>query len=163
MPQLDASTFPGQIFWLFLSFIILYLLMSRVALPRITQVLEERQKKIDDNLDMAENFKAEAGADSEAYEKALGLSRDQARALIQEAAQRASEDGAERQAALAERVASQLKEADTRILEAKEEAMAGLRVEAGSVAELAVRRLIDVAPSDQSVASAIEAALGERS
>ncbi len=163
MPQLDASTFPGQIFWLFLTFIILYIVMSRVALPRIALVLEERQKKIDDNLDMAETFKAEAETDSQTYEAALGDSRDQARSLIQEAALRASGEATERQAELAEKLAGRIKEADGRILQAKEEAMSGLSAAAGSVAELAVRRLIDVAPAKQAVSAAIARALGERS
>lgn len=155
MPQLDATFFPPQLIWLAITFVALYLLMAKVALPRIGRVLEQRQKKIDDNLDKAEQLKVESDEDAATYEKSLGHSRDQARALIQETSRRASEEAAERQAELAEKLASRLKEADGRILQAKEEAMADIQAAAGSVAQLAVRRLIDVAPSEQSVSSAI--------
>ena len=76
MPQFDVSSFPTQLIWLVISFVLLYVLMSRVALPRIGQVLEERQEKIDDNLDTAEQLRAETEADSETYEAALVQARE---------------------------------------------------------------------------------------
>ena len=78
MPQFDLSTFPTQLVWLVIAFVLLYVLMARVALPRIGQVLEERQEKIDDNLDTAEKLRAETEADSESYEAALVQAREQA-------------------------------------------------------------------------------------
>ena len=75
MPQFDISTFPTQLIWLAIAFVLLYVLMARVALPRIGQVLEERQEKIDDNLDSAEQLRAETEVDSEAYETALVQAR----------------------------------------------------------------------------------------
>ncbi len=82
MPQFDISTFPTQLIWLAIAFVLLYVLMARVALPRIGQVLEERQEKIDDNLDSAEQLRAETEVDSEAYETALVQAREQARGAI---------------------------------------------------------------------------------
>ena len=59
LPQLDADTYPTQIFWLVVTFVILYLIMSKVALPRIAEVLEERQERIADDIETAERLRAE--------------------------------------------------------------------------------------------------------
>ena len=53
LPQLDFSTYPTQVFWLVVSFAILYLLMSQVAIPRISEVLEGRQERFANDLDKA--------------------------------------------------------------------------------------------------------------
>ena len=62
MPQLDISTFVPQIFWLAVSFAVLYVLMSRVALPRMTAILEMRAGRIEGDLKEARRLKAEADA-----------------------------------------------------------------------------------------------------
>ena len=60
MPQLDISTFTPQIIWLIITFGVLYLLMAKLALPRIGSILEQRQNRIEDNLAMAQNLKRES-------------------------------------------------------------------------------------------------------
>ena len=57
LPQLDVQTYASQIFWLVVSFIVLYFLVAKVAMPRISEVLEERQERIEDDLDKAETLK----------------------------------------------------------------------------------------------------------
>ena len=73
MPQLDVSGFPSQIFWLVITFVFLWWLMAKVALPKVGLVLEERQKKINDSLDMAENLRIEARSELDAYEIAISV------------------------------------------------------------------------------------------
>ena len=60
LPQLDIVTYSSQIFWLAISFIVLYFLVAKIAMPRIAEVLEERQERIEDDLDKAETLKKEA-------------------------------------------------------------------------------------------------------
>ena len=84
MPQLDFSTFPNQIFWLVVTLVILYFLMSRVALPRIASVLAERQGAIQRDLDKAEELKRAAIDAEEAYNKALADARAQAADIVAE-------------------------------------------------------------------------------
>src|SRR5215207_1563076 len=60
LPQLNAATFPSQIFWLLVSFAALYWLFSRKALPRVGEILEARQKRIAADLDRAATLRAEA-------------------------------------------------------------------------------------------------------
>ena len=62
MPQLDISAFSPQIIWLIITFTLLYVLMAKVALPRIGSILEQRQARIDDNLDAAQNLRNESNA-----------------------------------------------------------------------------------------------------
>ena len=85
MPQLDFSTFPNQIFWLVVTLVVIYLILSRVALPRIGAILAERQGTISNDLAQAENLKAKAVEAEEAYNKALADARAEAQRIIGEA------------------------------------------------------------------------------
>ncbi|MCU0909617.1 MAG: F0F1 ATP synthase subunit B' [Rhodobacteraceae bacterium] len=78
MPQLDPSTFANQIFWLALTLIAIYLILSRVALPRIASVLADRRGSIVNDLAAAEEFKLKAKDAEAAYEKALAEARAEA-------------------------------------------------------------------------------------
>ncbi|MDB4198503.1 F0F1 ATP synthase subunit B', partial [Ascidiaceihabitans sp.] len=60
MPQLDFSTWGNQIFWLVITLVVIYLILSRVALPRIASVLAERQGTITNDIAAAEDLKAKA-------------------------------------------------------------------------------------------------------
>ena len=85
MPQLDFSTFPNQIFWLVLTLIAIYLILSRVALPRIGAVLAERQGTITNDIAKAEELKAQAVEAEEAYNRALAEARAESQRIAAEA------------------------------------------------------------------------------
>ena len=76
MPQLDFSTYLPQVFWLVVTFIALYLIMWKIAVPRIANSLEARQKRIEDYLDRAADAKKEAEETLAAYEQAIALKPD---------------------------------------------------------------------------------------
>ena len=61
MPQLDVSTFPPQLVWLLITFVALFLIVWKVALPRIIDVRDNRQRRIEDDLARAETLREEAG------------------------------------------------------------------------------------------------------
>jgi len=82
MPQLDFSTFGNQIFWLVVTLVVIYLILSRVALPRIAGVLAERSGTISNDLAAAEELKAKAVAAEEAYNKALADARAEAAKIV---------------------------------------------------------------------------------
>ena len=84
MPQLDFTTFPNQIFWLVVALVVTYVLLSRIALPRIANVLADRQGAIQRDLDMAEEMKHKAVEAEEAYNKALADARAQAAEIMAE-------------------------------------------------------------------------------
>lgn len=82
MPQLDLTTFPNQIFWLAVTLVIIYLVLNRVALPRIAAVLAERQGTITNDLAAAEELKQKAVEAEEAYNKALADARVEAAMIV---------------------------------------------------------------------------------
>ena len=84
MPQLDFATFPNQIFWLIVTLIVIYFILTRVALPRISAVLAERNGTLHNDLAAAEDFKRKAGEAEEAYEKALADARAKASKIAEE-------------------------------------------------------------------------------
>ncbi len=85
MPQLDFSTFPNQIFWLVVTLIVIYLILSRVALPRIGAVLAERQGTITNDIAAAEELKQRAVEAEAAYDKALADARSEAGKIVAQA------------------------------------------------------------------------------
>ena len=84
LPQLNFDTFGNQIFWLLIALVAIYLILSRVALPRISSVLAERQGTITNDLTAAEDLKAKAAEAEEAYKKALADARAEAQKIIAE-------------------------------------------------------------------------------
>ncbi len=85
MPQLDFSTWGNQIFWLVLALIAIYLILSRVALPRIGAVLAERTGTITNDIAAAEDLKAKAVEAEAAYDKALLDARAEAQRIVESA------------------------------------------------------------------------------
>ena len=84
MPQLDFSTFSNQIFWLAVALVVIYLILSRVALPRIAAVLAERQGTITNDIAAAEDLKAKAVEAENVYNKALADARGEAQRIVAE-------------------------------------------------------------------------------
>src|SRR5580658_7777946 len=83
-PPFQRENFASQLVWLTISFVLLYVLMAKVALPRVGGILAARQKRIDDDLAAANDFKAKSEAAHAAYEKALADARARAQAVAAE-------------------------------------------------------------------------------
>jgi F-type H+-transporting ATPase subunit b len=84
MPQLDFATFPNQIFWAVVALIAIYLILTRVGLPRIGAVLAERSGTITNDIAAAEELKEKATAAERAYDKALADARTEANRIVAE-------------------------------------------------------------------------------
>jgi len=85
MPQLDFGTFPNQIFWLAVALVVIFLVLSRAALPRIAGVLAERKGTITNDIAAAEELKQKAAEAEEAYNVALAEARAEAQKIVNEA------------------------------------------------------------------------------
>ena len=81
MPQLDFATFPNQILWLVVTLVVIYFVLSRVALPRIGGVLAERAGTITNDIAAAEELKSRAQDAEDAYNKALADARAEAQKI----------------------------------------------------------------------------------
>lgn len=160
MPQLEQiATFPSQIFWLIVTFAALFMVMWRIAVPRIADVLESRQKRIDDNLDKAETAKKDAEAAIEAYEHSLADARSKAHELINETAAEIASKAADEEAKLAEQLQARIAESEKAIAEARDKAIAGVRETAIDVALAATEKLVGEAPDRASVEQAVDGAM----
>ncbi|MBR9652142.1 F0F1 ATP synthase subunit B' [Thalassovita aquimarina] len=84
MPQLDFTNWGNQIFWLLVTLVVIYFVLSRIALPRIAAVLAERQGTITNDIAKAEELKAKAVEAEEAYNKALAEARAEAQRIAAE-------------------------------------------------------------------------------
>ena len=162
LPQLDASTYAPQVIWLAITFAVLYVIMARVALPRIGHVLEERRSTIDQNLKMAESLKGDAEAAAAAYEGALADARARAGTVLSDVREGAARETAERQAELGARLHADIQEAEAGIAEARDKAVAGIRDVAAEVAHSAAEKLAGETVDAGAVRSAVDAALKER-
>lgn len=138
-PPFNADTFSSQLLWLAITFGLFYFLMSKVALPRISSILETRSDRIAQDLDEANKLKADSDEAIAAYEQELAEAKNRAHAIAQEArdASRAELD-AKRVAVEAE-LATKVADAEKRIADIKAKAMG----EVGSIAEDTTSALVD--------------------
>ncbi len=162
MPQLDVSTFVPQLVWLVITFIVLYLLMSKLGLPRVSAVIEARRKRIDDDLARATEIKVQAEAAIAAYQQALAEARAQAQATVKERTDRFAAEAAERQRQLASALAEQTKQAAQEIAAAKERAFAEIRNVAVEAARSITEKLTGAAADEAKLAPAVDRAIAER-
>jgi F-type H+-transporting ATPase subunit b len=161
MPQLDPSTFPSQIFWLIILFTTLYWLLSRKALPRVSEILEARQDRIASDLDQAQSLRAEAEEALRSYEDQIAGAREEAHRLVAETQAQLQAEAAERQADLDARLARQLTEAERRIASAREEALTELEEVAVATAQAAAERLAGLKVSRNAAQAALREIRGE--
>ena len=162
MPQLDAGDWPTQLFWLAVTFIILLLLMWKVALPRVGGVIEERRRLIEDDLARAEELKSEADEALSAYQQALDDARSTAQAMIAETRRKLDAETAERKAALEAQLDNRIADAEARIGAAREKAMGNIRELALDAATWATAKLTGETPDSKTVEAAVDTELDRK-
>ena len=162
MPQLDVSTFAPQLVWLAITFVVLYLLMAKLGLPRVSAILDARRKRQDDDLARASELKAEAEAALAAYQKTIADARAEAQATIRERTERFAAEAAEQQRQLAQALGEQTKAAEREIAAAKERAFAEIRSVAVDVARSVTEKLTGSAAEESKLIPAVDRAMAER-
>lgn len=157
MPQLDFATFPNQIFWLIVTLIVIYFVLVRIALPRISGVLAERSGTITNDLAAAEELKLRATEAEAAYEKALADARNEANRIVDKAKADIQADLDAELARADEKIAAQTAESEASIAEIRDQAAATSRDAAIDTAEAIV-----AAMGGKVDKAAIKAAVAER-
>ena len=159
MPQLAFETFVPQLVWLVITFGFLYLMMARVAWPRIATVLEERRDRIADALDQAEQFKLQTDDAIAAYEKALADARANAHEIAQATRDRLHEETERQRQSIEARLAEKIATAEKQIAATKEKALGNVRAVAIEVADAVVTELLgntDRAATERAVDSELK-------
>ena len=134
MPQLNFHDFAPQVVWLVVTFVVLYLVMSKLAIPTISDTLEKRQGRIQSDLDAAEKASEETRALVTAYEKRLADAREEARRLHREQAEADSAAASARLAELGHTINARIDEAEKRIAGQRAQVVEGLEDMAHDIA-----------------------------
>ena len=124
MPQLDFSTFLPQIFWLFISLSFLYIVLSRYALPRVSDVIEERKDIIAQDIDSAKEYSEESEKAIEELNLKLSEAKTSSQNLINKSIQDIKKDSEIKKSSLIKKINNEISEAEGEIKEKKETALA---------------------------------------
>jgi len=158
-PPFDAHSFASQLTWLGIAFVLLYVLMSKLALPKVGGVIENRQKRIAGDVAEAGRLKQQSDEAVAAYEKALADARGRAQAIANETREKqASEADAARKKVESE-LNAKLAQAEKTIAATKQAAMSNVRGIAEETSAAIVERLIGTAPNQQAVSDAVTGVL----
>ncbi len=158
-PPFQSQTFASQLVWLVIAFVLLYVLMLKVALPRVAKIIESRQKRIADDIADAGKLKTQSDEAVAAYEKALADARARAQTIANETRESQATAAEARRKTLEGELNAKLSEAEKSIAATKTAAMANVRAIAEDATRAIVERLIGSAPSDKAVAVAVADAL----
>jgi F-type H+-transporting ATPase subunit b len=158
-PPFQKETFPSQLFWLAITFIALYIVMARIALPQIGAIFQARRDRIESDLAKAQELKSQSETALGAYEKALAEARSRAQRIADETSRRLSAEAEERRKTLETELNAKLAEAERTIAATKSAAMANVHTIAAEAAAAIVERLIGAVPADSAVKTAVEDAL----
>ncbi len=141
MPQLCADWFGNQVFWLILTLVAIFFILSRIALPRIASVLAERQGTITNDISAADELKRRAADAEAAYEKALADARTEAQAIAQKTRDEIATELAAATAKADEDIAAKTAESEKAISEIRASALENVEVVAKDTASAIVTAL----------------------
>ncbi len=149
MPQFDFSTFPGQIFWLVVTFAVLFVLMSTIVLPAIGKTIDRREAKIEADLEAAQKANDAARVSEAAQEKVLAEARGKAEAAIHAASEAATAETSTQMHAVGTRLAADITAAERRIDAQQVEALSGLKAMAADLVTSILDKLVGSADGAQ--------------
>jgi F-type H+-transporting ATPase subunit b len=162
MPQLNFHDFAPQLVWLLIAFVVLYLIMSKAAVPAIADTLEKRQARIQGDLDAAEKASEDTRAAVDAYQKRLTDAREEARSLTRARGEADATAATAELTRLGEKLAAQVTAAEQRIAGQRAQVMEGLEDMAHDVAADVYAKLAG-SPADKSALGAKVAAAAKGS
>lgn len=158
-PPFEPSSFASQLFWLVITFVALYLIVSRLALPRVGKILENRRNAIEGDLAEAQRFKDESDAQMAAYERELAEARAKAQGIASETRDRLAGETDRARKVLDDQLSVKLAEAETAIKATRQAAMTNVKGIAGEAASAIVGQLAGVKPDAAAVESAVASAM----
>ena len=156
MPQMEFADYVPQIVWLVITFATLYFLMAKLALPRITDILETRQRRLDHDLELTETLRDDATAALAEYESAIAAARGESELILAEAHERIHSEARQQLDDLKARLEGEIAESEARIGNIMTQAMGELAVAASDAARTATERLIGFEVSEERARDAVD-------
>lgn len=158
-PPFQKDTFASQLVSLLVAFVALYLIVSRIALPRVGGLLDARQNAIEGDLAAAQKLKDESDSALKAYESELAAARSRAQAISTETREKLNAAAEAQRKTLEDQLSVKLADAEKTIASTREAAMSNVRGIAAEAAAAIVQRLTGVMPDGKTVDSAVDASL----
>jgi len=158
-PPFQRDTFASQLVSLLIAFVALYLIVSRIALPRVGGVIDARANTIEGDLADAQKLKDQSDAALKSYESELAAARSRAQAIGAETREKLNAASETERKSLEEKLSLKLADAEKTIASTREAAMSNVRGIATDAATAIVQRLTGVQPDARSVNSAVDASL----
>jgi len=158
-PPFQKDTFGSQLLWLAIFFVALYLIASRLALPRVGTIIADRRKRISGDLDEAARMKDAADAAIASYEKALADARARAQTIAAQTRDKVNAEAEAHRKAVEASLRAKLTAAEATIAATRTAAMANVQGIAQEAAIAIVARLTGEAPSQAAAAAAVKAAI----
>jgi len=158
-PPFQKDTFASQLVSLVIAFVALYLIVSKIALPRVGSVIDARQNAIDGDLAEAQKLKDASDTALKSYESELAAARSRAQAIGAETRETLNAASETERKTLEQRLSVKLAEAEKTIAATRESAMSNVRGIAADAAAAIVQQLTGVSPDGNAVNSAVDASL----
>ena len=156
MPQLNPEFWISQIFWLTLTFGILFLVLSKFILPKISANLETRKSQILENIDIAEKQRKESEDKIKEYEKIILKSKDEAKTLFSEARKKVLSEINVKKETLENEINKEIKIAEKEIIELKNKAPEKVNKIAIETSKELVKELIDAEINNSNISAIVE-------
>jgi F-type H+-transporting ATPase subunit b len=160
MPQLDVTTWPPQLFWLAVTFLVLYFIISKIVIPRTGGVIEGRKNQIDSDLASAQRFKADTDKAVAEYEKALAEARDKAHGIARTARDALTAEVDKERSKLDGELGEKIAQAEKAIQATRTKALASVADVATEIAADIVSRLTGTSVTKADAAKAVAKAQG---
>jgi F-type H+-transporting ATPase subunit b len=155
-PPFQRETFASQLVWLTITFVVLYAVVAKFALPRVGGIFAARRERVEADMARARGLREEADAALAAYEKALADAHSRGQAIASETHTKLIAEGEARRKSLEAELNAKLGEAEKAIAATKQSAMTNVRSIAAEAAAAIVERLIGAAPAEPAVAAAVD-------
>jgi len=158
-PPFQVDTFASQLFWFAIAFVALYVIISRLAIPRVGGIIDARRQSVEGDLAEAKRLKDSSDAAIAAYEKALADARNRAQALANETREKYAKEAETARKQLDEMLNARIAAAEQAIGKRRTAAMANVQDIAVETAAAIVERLTGNSPTKDDVAKAVAGTL----
>lgn len=142
MPQLDTTTFPSQLFWLVVCFVALYFILSYIALPKISKVLETREQTIEAKINKASLYREEAEDLLNEYEAILAKAKEDAHSQYKSSASAISSERTLKEKDVLDKLNNRLHLAEEKLYRSRVEAGQELGSISEDIANLILKKLM---------------------
>ena len=156
MPQLDPKYWASQTFWLILVFTILYISIAKFYLPKIKGNLDNRENKIKDDLDAANNFKEMSELKLKEYEKILENSKKEVIKLHLESKNKLDKDIKEKKSIMEKEIENEITRAQKEITELKKNSISDIQNISKDIASNIIENISGEKLNESSIKAAIE-------